>query len=91
MSERIISFDELQNWDCAENEFGGIYNDGNGCNHILRKTYSYPSEWDTDNKKQKYNYTKEELQEIWDSYIKEENKKMDSDDKKKNLDSINFN
>ena len=68
MSKKIISFDELQNWDCAEDEFGGIYNDGNGFTHIIKKTYSYPSEWNTDNKKQKY--TKEKLQELWKSYIK---------------------
>ena len=64
-----MSFDELQKWDCADEEFGGIYNDGFGCTRVLKKTYSYPPKWNNDNKKNNYRYTKEELQDIWDSYV----------------------
>lgn len=30
MSKRELSFEELQKWDCAEEEFGGVFYEGNG-------------------------------------------------------------
>ena len=30
MSRRELSFEELQKWDCAEEEFGGVFYEGNG-------------------------------------------------------------
>ena len=58
MSKRL-SFEDLQKWDCAEEDFGGLINEGYGRTRALSNESTKRNN-SIDNKKEKKEETKEE-------------------------------
>tara|TARA_B100001564_G_C20031074_1_gene398864 strand:+ start:216 stop:410 length:195 start_codon:yes stop_codon:yes gene_type:complete len=63
MSKRL-SFEELQKWDCAEEDFGGLINEGFGRTRALSNEYTKRNNSIHNKKEETKEETKEEINNL---------------------------
>ena len=63
MSKRL-SFEELQKWDCAEEDFGGLINEGFGRTRALSNEYTKLNNSIHNKKEETKEETKEEINNL---------------------------